>query len=376
MNRRSKSIVPSIMSLALVALAACGGGGDGDAGDNAATDDGEYESGTLVVLGSSPDINAAWQANVDQQFTELTGAQLEWLPGAAPTNLTKLLQSKGGEPPADVVFLDTPTQTQAIAADVLEELDRGKLTESGEHLPDEVYPNEGYGPANIVIRLGTCVNTAELQKAGVELQGSIEDWFNPALAGRFSMPDISTFYTQATLPALAAHFDVEPDDPSGLLDKIEQANPVSFWTSTADVQQSLQSGEVWVTPILDGRCLNLALQGAPIEFQPLNLEIDGEDYRYIGLYDTWDLVKGTDKPNLAHAFIDISLNEQSMSKIQEDYGYLPARTDLLEKAKQDPELADMVGDYNPEDLFVPDYQEWFSNHASTWVDAWNQRFKD
>ncbi|WP_324274911.1 extracellular solute-binding protein [Blastococcus brunescens] len=261
MKTHSKSLIASATCLALVTLAACGGDDAGPA--DAASDAGDYESGTLVIQGSSPDINSAWQANVDRQFTERTGATIEWLPGAAPTNLTKLLQSKGGEPPADVVFLDTPTQTQAIAADLLEELDRDLLTESGEFLPDEVYPNEGYGPANIVIRLGTCVNTERIQQAGIQLQGSIDDWFDPALAGHFSMPDISTFYTQATLPALAAHFDVDFDDPAGLLDKIEEAQPVSFWTSTADVQQSLQSGDVWVTPILDGRCLNLTLQGSP-----------------------------------------------------------------------------------------------------------------
>ncbi|WP_324274910.1 hypothetical protein [Blastococcus brunescens] len=106
------------------------------------------------------------------------------------------------------------------------------------------------------------------------------------------------------------------------------------------------------------------------------MTIDGESYRYVGLYDTWDLVKGTDKPQLAHAFIDIAANEASMSELQEQFGYLPARTDLLEKAKQDPELSDMVGDYNLEDLYVPDYREWFSTYAAPWVDAWNQRFKN
>lgn len=352
---------------ASLALAACGGDNGGSASDG--------EGETLVILGSSPDINAAWQKNVDKQFEERTGATLEWLPGAAPTNLTKLITSKGGQPPADVVFLDTPTQTQAIQAGVLAEFDASKLTDSGEQLPESAYANEGYGPAGIVIRLGTCANTQELEKAGIDLPDSVDDWFDPALKGHFAMPDISTFYTQATLPALAENAGVSLDDPEGFLGQIEQANPSTFWTSTADVQQSLQAGQVWVTPLLDGRCLNLALQGEPVAFQPLNLDIEGETYKYVGLFDTWDLVEGTEKADLAHEFIDVVLNEESMSGLQEDFGYLPARTDLLEKAKQDPDLKDMVGDYNPEDLYVPDYKEWFDQHAASWQDAWNQLFK-
>jgi putative spermidine/putrescine transport system substrate-binding protein len=356
----------SLVLAASLFLAACGGDSAGSAGE---------EGGTLVVLGSSPDINAAWQVNVDRQFEERTGAKLEWLPGAAPTNLTKLITSKGGQPPADVVFLDTPTQTQAIQAGVLEEFDQSKLTESGDQLPDSAYANEGYGPAGIVIRLGTCVNTEGLASAGIAPPESVDAWFDPALKGHFAMPDISTFYTQATLPALAEHFDVPFDDPGALLDQIQDADPATFWTSTADVQQSLQSGQLWMSPLLDGRCLNLAIQGEPVSFQPLNLDIDGEQYRYVGLFDTWDVVKGTEKADLAHEFIDIALNEASMSELQEQFGYLPARTDLLEKAKADPELKDMVGDYDPEDLYVPDYKAWFDQYAGPWQDAWNQRFK-
>jgi putative spermidine/putrescine transport system substrate-binding protein len=347
-------------------LAACGGDSTGSDGE---------EGGTLVVLGSSPDINAAWQANVDRQFEERTGAKLEWLPGAAPTNLTKLITSKGGEPPADVVFLDTPTQTQAIQAGVLEKLDPGKLTESGDQLPDSAYANEGYGPAGIVIRLGTCVNTDKLKAADIAEPDSVDAWFDPALKGHFAMPDITTFYTQATLPALAEHFGVSAEDPDGFLDRIEQADPATFWTSSADVQQALQAGQIWATPLLDGRCLNLAIQGEPVAFEPLNLDIEGEQYRYVGLFDTWDLVKGTEKADLAHDFIDIAVNEASMSELQKQFGYLPARTDLLEKAKADPALRDMVGDYDPEDLYVPDYKTWFDQYAASWQDAWNQRFK-
>lgn len=364
--------VRSLAVAATAVLAAVGAAGCGNT--SSALNANGYESGDLMVLASSPDINAAWQANVDRQFTQRTGAKIEWLPGTAPTNLTKLITSRG-KPPADVVFLDTPTETQAIQAGLLEKLDRSLLTESGPHLSDQAFANPGYGPAAIVIRLGTCVNTAQIKKAGVTLKGSIDDWFDPALKGHVAIPDISAFYTQAALPAIAENYNVDFANPTPLLNKIAAANPVTFWSSSADVQQALQSGQVWMTPLNDGRCINLGLKGQPISFDPLSLNIKGKAYRYVGLYDTWDLVKNTDKPKLAHAFIDIATNEASMSKLEQDFGYLPARTDLLAKAKADPKLKDMVGDYDPSDLYVPDYRTWFTNDAAKWQDAWNQRFK-
>jgi spermidine/putrescine-binding protein len=360
---------PLVLTSALIlscslGLAACGDGSTADG-----------KGGTLTILGSSPDINAAWQKSVDAQFEKATGATIKWLPGAAPDNLTKLIQSKGGTPPADVVFLDTPTQTEAIQADVLDKFDATKLTDSGPQIPDSLYANEGYGPAGIVIRLGTCVNTKSLEDAGIAAPTSVDGWFDPKLKGHFAMPDISTFYTPATLPALAENYGVSLDDPSGLLDKIQAADPATFWTSTADAQQSLQSGDLWETPLNDGRCLNLAIQGQPVDFLPLNLNIEGKQYPYIGLFDTWDLVKGSDQSDLAYKFIDIVENQKSMSPLMTAYGYLPPRSDVLATMKADPKLKAYVGDYDPSQLYVPDYTDWFAKYYLKWQDAWTELFK-
>jgi spermidine/putrescine-binding protein len=365
---RSLAIIASLTVAALGVTACASGGGTAVVGSGNG-----YEPGTLVVMGINPDVNAAWQAEVDKKFTALTGAKIEWLPGSAATNLTKLITSKGGQPPGDVVFLDTTTQPQAAQADLIEKFDRSKLTESGKYLPNSAYPTPGYGPAALVSRLGTCVNTAQLKNAGVTLSGSINDWFNPALRGHFSFPDISSFYTEAALPALATEYNIPFNNPSVLLSKIQQADPVSLWSSTAVVQQQLQSGSIWVSPLIDGRCLNLDLEGLPIRFEPLNLKVNGKTYRYIGFDDTWDIVQGTDKPNDAYAFIDLA--EAGMSKLESGFGYLPARTDLLAQARANPKLKGMVSDYNPNDLYWPNYQEWFSKYASTWQNAWMQKFE-
>lgn len=335
----------------------------------------EYEEGPLVVMASSADVNEAMA--MDAAFEALTGAKIEWIPSGAPKTLTQLISSKGGAAPADVVMLDTPNQAKAIKAEVIvKDFDRSKLTDSNEFLPDEMYPN-GAGPAAKAMRLGTCVNTDELEKAGITLTESIADWYNPALKGHVTLPDIDTYFNVAFLPTWAKQEGVPWDKPAALLDKIKETDPVSYWTSTADVQQSLQSGDIWLSPLHDARCINLIVKGAPVRFDPLDLEVDGKSYEYAGLFDTWDIVANTTKPNLAYAFIDMAEGEDAMRPLMAQFGYLPARTDLVEKFAKDPELEPLMLGYDgPEGLYFPDYDDWFGNYAATWIDEWNRAFKN
>lgn len=394
MKRAKVLSIATVFALGVVSTA-CGSSNDGDAADSSptsaassATDSGdadgdagsepgavEYEEGPLVVMASSADVNAAM--NMDAAFEELTGAKIEWIPSGAPKTLTQLISSKGGAAPADVVMLDTPNQAKAIKAEVIvSDFDRSKLTESNEFLPDVMYPN-GAGPAAKVMRLGTCVNTEELEKANITLTQSIDDWYNPDLKGHVTLPDIDTYYNVAFLPTWAKHEGVPWDEPAALLDKINETDPASFWTSTADVQQSLQSGDIWLSPLHDARCINLIVKDAPVRFDPLNLDLDGEKYEFAGLIDTWDIVANTTKPNLAYAFIDLAEGEAAMRPLMAEFGYLPARTDLVETFAADAELEPLMLDYEgPEGLYFPDYDDWFANYASTWIDQWNQAFKN
>src|SRR5690606_17962021 len=100
------------------------------------------------------------------------------------------------------------------------------------------------------------------------------------------------------------------------------------------------------------------LGGEPVDFVPLNLDVGGQTYEWVALVDTWDLVAGSEKSELAHIFIDVMLSADGTVELATEFGYLPARMDVLEEVKAIPELAEVLpAEFNFEDTsYVPAYE--------------------
>lgn len=398
--RRNRFRIITLMAVLFLLLAACGGGGseaetETDAADggtevgaapeptaeatdpaaDAAGGEQSFEGETLVVGGPQANIIETVRDSVAEAFAERTGgATIEWVAGGAPQNLQQLLASQGGTPPFDAVFLDNVEQARAIEADLLQELDYSQIP-SVEQLPEEALPHEGYGPGWTLIRLGSCIRTDLYEENGIEPPDGVEGWFDPALAGRIALADSGNFFWLATMPAFADHFGVAYDDPQPLIDRFAEIDVHTLFTSSGDGQALLQSGEVLLAPLTDGRCINLQLGGEPVEFSPLNLDIEGETYEWVALVDTWDIPAGTEKTELAHIFIDVMLSADGILPLTTEFGYLPARTDVLEEAKALPELGEVLPeDFSFDTSYVPEYEEFFP-HLDAWLDAWARAFR-
>ncbi|MPZ63763.1 MAG: extracellular solute-binding protein [Propionibacteriales bacterium] len=373
MMARRRTSLAVITSAAMLTLSACGGGGSTP---DSASEEKPFAGETLVVGGPQANIIDTVRAGgaFDKAFKKETGATIKWIPGQAPDNLTKLISSKGSTPPFDVAFLDNVQQERAIAADVIEQIDPKKL-KSTAHLPKTSgYPHPGYGPAWVVIRLGYCINTKAYKDNGITIPKNIEGWFDPKLANHIALPDPNNFYWQATMPALADHYGVSYNNPQKLINKLATIKAQEFFTSSSAAQSSLQSGNVWLAPITDGRCLGLKLGGQPVKLIPLNLNVGGKAYPYAGLVDTWDIAKGSENKELALKFIDMALSERGTMPMIEKFGYLPSRQDLLAKAKGMEDYKPLIGDFSFDQLYFPDYEK-FAPHLRDWTDTWNKAFK-
>ena len=373
MKFQTRSSLILLVAATSLALAACTSGTSTPPGGPAAT--GPFAGKTLVVGGMQANIIDTVRADgaFDAKFEEETGATITWIPGEAGTNLAKLIASKGGPPLYDVVFLDNVEQARAIQADVLEKIDPKQL-ESTVNLPENGYPHPGYGPGWVVIRLGYCINTKAYEDNGIAIPTGIEGWFDPKLAGRIIFPDVGAFGWLQMMPAIAEHYGIAFDQPQTLIDKFKSMQVQSFFMSSSDAQASLQSADAWLAPITDGRCLGLKIAGQPVDLIPLNLNIGGKTYPYAGLMDTWDVVKGSENKDLAMKFIDMMLGESGTTPMVNEFGYLPSRQDLLDKAKSLPDLKPLIGDFTYDQLYFPDYEKFFP-YLSDWTDAWNQTFK-
>jgi spermidine/putrescine-binding protein len=370
-GRRLQMPVVSWLSLTCV-LATAGLGPTSHA--LAAAGDKPFAGQTLVVGGMQQNIIDTIRPTVDQAFKDLTGADIQWNAGQAPDNLVKLLASRGGPPPFDVVFLDSVEQTRAIQAKVVQKIDPRQIPGS-QDLPPEAWANPGYGPGFILIRLGSCVNSQQYRANNVPLPNGIEGWFDPRLANHIALMAPANFYWPVAMPAFADHFGVPYNEPEGLIKRFASVKPLSIFTSSGDGQAMMSSGKAWLVPLTDGRCLNLKLGGQPIDFVSLNIRVKGRTYPWVRLVDTWDIPTGVspERAALAREFIGV-LEGPALLPLVQKFGYIPASRKVLAEAQKLPKLRGLIpADFDFQSTYSPDYLN-FLPHLQDWINAWNRAF--
>ncbi|ODU06677.1 MAG: hypothetical protein ABS81_04145 [Pseudonocardia sp. SCN 72-86] len=357
-----------------VLIAACGSS-SGSSGAAAAGDK-PFAGQTLIFGGGQADANESIMGAMAAKFKEETGADVQFIGGSAPDNLSKLLAAKGrSTPPFDAVFLDSTTQPAAAQAGLIQQVDYKTALQSYSQFPGTGFPTQGYGPGYFLIRLGTCYNTEVYKQLGLNPPTSLDDWFDPKLQGRVALPDTTNFYWGAAMPAIAKNYNIPLDDPAALMSKFRDIHAQTLFTSSSDAQQRLQTGQVAMTTLTDGRCLALKLAGQPVDLAPVNVVADGKTYPYINFVDTVDIVTGSPKTELAKKFIDMYTSSTALMPYIQKTGYVPARQDVYAEAKQDPKLAPYYGAFDSAtDLYTPDMTA-FLAHQAAWIDAWNNNVK-
>lgn len=381
-GRRRRSPIRALScaaaSVSLVALAsACGSSSSkGNAAPSTPATSAAQQSfagKTVTFGGPAADIISDIQATgFVQKFESTTGAQIQWVPGSAPSNLQKLVQSKGSSAPFDVVDLDAGTQVQAIDDGVLQKFSNSSSAFNVSGLPAEEYIHPGYGPLQIILRLGSCINTAAYQQHGIPIPTSVQGWWDPKLAGHIALPGPNNFYWPAVMPALAQNYGIPMNDPQTLIDKFKQIKVTGYYTSSAEAQTDLTNGTDWLTATSDGRCEALKSAGQPVQFIPLNLTISGKTWGYVGSGDTLDVVAGSSNQALSLAFIRMLTYYYGLAGMNK-LGYIPTLPSLQAQGKSNPKVASILAGFNASDVYYPSVATVtsFNDNERSWVNAWD-----
>src|SRR5262249_9202991 len=123
-------------------------------------------------------------------FTQRTGVQLQWIEGNPSDQLAKMLASKGRNAPFDVVIYDELIQDAAIGANLVMKVDP-KIVTNLPFLYDFAKQKDGYGPSVNTWSVGIAYNAEIYKKNGIAEPTSWADLWNPKVAGRVALPDIT-----------------------------------------------------------------------------------------------------------------------------------------------------------------------------------------
>lgn len=307
---------------------------------------------------------------VAERFTNETKIKVEWIDGNPPDHLQKLAASRGRAAPFDVVYLDERVQLQAIEMEAVQKLDPA-LVPNLAKLYDTAKEKRGYGPAMLFWSWGLMYNVKAFKDNGIPEPESWQDLWNPKLAGKVSIADITgpggvDFVLKSAQLAGGDEKNLAPG-----FDKIAQLKLHSLFSSSNDIRVKLLSGDVWIAPWNNGRSWALIDSGFPGRFF----------YPKEGGFlhtTTIDVVAGTKHPKEAQMYINYVLDpvSQLSQAYANDVPSAPAIRTLAGVLAEHPDVTKKfpasAGDLKQ--LAVPDWAAVYANFDKL-VDDWNRRVK-
>jgi putative spermidine/putrescine transport system substrate-binding protein len=326
-------------------------------------------SGTTIVVGNYGGVFTATQRKYGGAlFTRRTGAQVQYIDANPADHLAKMIAMRGREAPYDVVYLDVDIQAQAIKAGVLEKLDPAAVP-NVQYVYDQAKNKEGYGPAMMIYTIGIAYNKEKFAAAGIPAPTSWADLWDPRLAGKVVIPDLSSVQGRAFLIAAARLAGGGESDLAKGIDKIAQLKYHSIYTASAQVEALFPTGDVWAAPFSNGRSWALIDKGLPLGY------VLPKEGAIVGL-GTLDVVKGSKHPKEGFAYINAVLDP--LPQLGQAYEVPFGPTNKL--------LAPILADYpdvskkfttsldEPEkhNLYIPNWSAYWASSVDP-VELWNRK---
>ncbi len=312
---------------------------------------------TISVYGISQD---AYKEALYTPFEEKCGCSLVIELGNSSERLAKL-EANAASPVVDVIAFADVSALEAADKGLIQPLDHAKLPSIAalyDFAKDPVGGNMAVG----YTFYGTSIVYDSDVVDGVE---SWLDLFSDEMAGQVALPNVST--TQGPLALYMIETALGSDDPNfgKAIDMVAEHRDeiVTFYEKGGQIPQLMQQGEIAVSVIGRFGWANLlktvpsARWATPKEGQT-------------GGMNVLSIVKGTEKADLAHEFIDYWLSTEVQQKLAEAQADSPVNTDvkvsdeIAEGLSYGPELASSI-------KFLPARVQ--IDNRDAWLDGWNAK---
>jgi putative spermidine/putrescine transport system substrate-binding protein len=149
-------------------------------------------------------------------------------------------------------------------------------------------------------------------------------------------------------PAIATLNDIAP-------------NVVTYWTSFDQAFTMLNSGQSAISVNSTDRTIDQVLKGAPVStyYPPEGTTM---------IPNTVGVAKGTERQELAEAWINFLLTPENQGRVASNLGFSPVRDDV----EIDPRVAALLPDPGAmETLLIPDWG-FISNQQADWIDRYTR----
>ncbi|WP_064485352.1 ABC transporter substrate-binding protein [Pseudonocardia sp. HH130629-09] len=274
-----------------VLLAGCGGpGGSGGGSDE------------LVVSGFSFGAEE-FEKTVVAPFEEETGIQVTFDPGSNSDRYNRLLVDRA-RPDVDVVLISDLFAADGEREGLFTDIDPGSVPNRADTV-EFARDAPGQGIPYTFTLPGVLYST----DAFPDGPPTVASLWDPELAGRIAVPDISATAGIPFLIAVAETFGSGPQDVDTAFAKLAELKPnvLQFYSSTTELLSLLERGEVVAAPGLDLFAYDAVEAGRPVAWAPF-------DRGRVLSYNKAEIVEGAANTDGAQRFVNYLLSPEVQTR--------------------------------------------------------------
>ena len=241
------------------------------------------------------------EENIGREFTRQTGVPVRYVTGGTIDRLNKAKLAT--TPESDITFTTSHVGWLYVNSNLFERLDTSKVPNYA-----NVFDRARISPFHVgswayVYSIGF---RPDLMPPGTKFE-SWNDLWNPALKGKLASPDFDPSHI-ITVASMLSGGDAASWEKGQAKLKALKPNFKAFYTNDANSQQLIATGETPVQVILSINAYHMASQGVPVRV------VMPKEGAVLGV-DTIGIMKGSNKVDLAHRFINIALSPEVQSRI-------------------------------------------------------------
>lgn len=302
-----------------------------------------------------------WE-HVFTPFEEEYGVDIVLETGNNADRLQRVLMRGGSE--VDVIYLAESFAIQGIEEDIFAEVDRSKLSNLSEVYDIAKAPHgESYGPAYTLTSYAIVYDSDAVE----EPITSWADLWDERFESNLSIPEFDTTSGPAMLYEAANLAGVDlKEDPDAAFAKLSELKPnlVKTYPRSSELANMFAQGEVVVGPTQS------------FAFGQIAASVDGAEWVYpeeggYVNFNTVNIIKNSDKQELAHQFINFLLSEEVQQNFSEAGLDSPVNKNVELTEEQVEELGVVYGLELIESLKTMDW-EWINENKQDLLRRWDR----
>jgi putative spermidine/putrescine transport system substrate-binding protein len=322
--------------------------------------------GELVVAAWGASYEEAYRRTFLPRFEQEHNVKIVYVPGISSETLAKI-QAQKDAPQIDIAMMDEPPKLVGKQQGLFAKLDESKvpnLKEMYESAPDP----DGIGVNFAVGATGVFYNANAFKEKGWDPPTSWLDLWDPKFKQKLVFHSITNgFGLNFFLSMVRVLGGNEKGDVEAAFQKIKDLVPSAITIDKfTDTPKLIQQEEALIGTWGIDRVANLkATTGFPVEFV---FPREGT----VGLRSTVNVVNGAPHADMAHAWTNMILAQQTQVELAREVGNGP----LNKNVTLPPEVAEQViyGPERVEKLIWPDWTV-VNDQRAAWTERWNKEIE-